>query len=895
MKKLLVVALIIILSLCVLVACNPTEDVNAEFTNDEKALINATVGEDIPYLSAERYTIVKRTSNGGNESLINGDKGDYILYNTTGTAKADFEAYLQKLQEIGYAKVGEEKDTEFSPVVYTYKKGDIMIEIYHYTYDGVEYAEACVWLGGKNAEDETPDTPDTPDVPENPENPDTPDSPDTPDTPDTPVNPPATNRIHTEFTDAQKEIFISLIGEVIPFLPNDGYEVETVTGEDGTYIAFYTDENTEEEFEAYKDALVKSGYTLSDTYVDSYGETCYDYTKGKILVTICWYNLEGVDVVDIFASLTSDSTDTPDTPVNPPATDRVNKDFSAEEKEAYINLLGEVVPFIPNDDYGFEEGNDAEYMGAFIGFWTFDNTEAEFNAYRTAIVKAGYTLDGTEVDDFGDTWYYYSKGDIFFDISYYYNEGAYVVDTYAYINPDTNQGGGTSGGNSGGNSGDNVTIITNKGKGLPSGTNGVYNVDFTTATNVKTVADQGYYLGGCPTMGENINVLVIPVEFGVGEALGKGYTLDKLDKAFNSKDTTDGIYSVYEYFNISSHGKLKLTFTIPSSWYTASQTSSYYENQVDDEGGLLGDQILLDEALQYYAGTMDLSQFDSDGNHIIDAVVIINTLEIGEDDFHWAYRYWNQYADEDGYYYEYDGVSANDYLWASYQFLLEGYDEEGQTYYDDNNFNTYTFIHEFSHILGADDYYDTAYIGAPLDGQDMMDSMFGDHNPYTKFNYGWLTTSRLVVAEDSVTLTLEDFSKNGDTIIIANNWDTALGAYQEYYVLMYYTENGVNAGDEYGFFAREGVVVYHVNASLYKEVIDGETYYDVYNNNTDGSDEYGTEDNLIEFVKSANDTFTYIAGDTMPTTIDDNGNALIYNFVVDSLDGETATITFTKK
>ena len=70
----------------------------------------------------------------------------------------------------------------------------------------------------------------------------------------------------------------------------------------------------------------------------------------------------------------------------------------------------------------------------------------------------------------------------------------------------------------------------------------------------------------------------------------------------------------------------------------------------------------------------------------------------------------------------------------------------------------------------------------------------------------------------------------------------------------------------------------------------------MYNTNTDPSDtEYGTEDNLIEFVKSANGTFTYIAGDTLPTTKDDSDNRLGYTFVVDSLTASTATITFTKR
>ena len=271
-------------------------------------------------------------------------------------------------------------------------------------------------------------------------------------------------------------------------------------------------------------------------------------------------------------------------------------------------------------------------------------------------------------------------------------------------------------------------------------------------------------------------------------------------------------------------------------------------------------------------------------------------------DFQWAYRYWNLYTDADGYYYEYDGVSANDYLWASYQFMLETYDEEGNTYYEDDVRNTYTYIHEFGHILGADDYYDTSYStdyeDMPMGGCDVMDSLLGDHNAFTKFNYGWLTNSRLVVAEESVTLTLEDFSKNGDTIIIANNWDDDLGAYQEYYIVVYYTMNGLNGtvnGTEYGYFSRDGIVVYHVNASLYGEEYDGVTYYDIYNNNTDGSDQYGTYDNLIEYVKSPADTYTYIEGDSLSSSIkDDQGNTIAYTFTVDSLTEDSATLTFRK-
>jgi hypothetical protein len=172
--------------------------------------------------------------------------------------------------------------------------------------------------------------------------------------------------------------------------------------------------------------------------------------------------------------------------------------------------------------------------------------------------------------------------------------------------------------------------------------------------------------------------------------------------------------------------------------------------------------------------------------------------------------------------------------------------------------------------------------------------MLGAHNAFTKFNYGWLRNSRLVVADGSITLTLEAFSKNGDTIILANNWDPMLGAYQEYYILVYYTASELNDGEESGYFVRDGVVVYHINASLIGESYDGETYYDIYNNNTDPSDSYGTPNNLIELVKSANDTYTYVVGDTIPTVTLDNGETLIFTFVVDALTEDTATITFSR-
>ena len=594
--------------------------------------------------------------------------------------------------------------------------------------------------------------------------------------------------------------------------------------------------------------------------------------------------------------------------------------FTADEKALFNEYFGFVIPFASSDEYYVEEYTyyyeDYDETEVGVNYYAYGLTSSDFTAYKALFTSAnGYISDGTETDSYGDTWYYYTKNNYFVDVTYYEDyDGNYVLDVYVYDLYEGDLSGDDSGNddyengdddyeNGDDESGD-IEIITNKGKGLPKDASGVYTVDFTKATNVKNVTDQGYYLDGCPTLSKdnkNPSVLVIPVEFSDVTAKSKGYTVSAINTAFNGKAGTTDYYSVSEYYYISSYGQLNVEFTVLNEWFMPKYSSSYYAKQTMNMGGydiFIGDQLIMDEALAYLAGKMDLTKFDSDGNSVIDAVVFINTLEInGDVDFQWAYRYWNMYTDEEGYSYKYDNVSANDYMWASYQFLHESYDRNGELYYDKSLINTYTFIHEFGHILGADDYYDTAYTGsAPMGGYDVMDSGLGDHNAYTKFNYGWLTQSRLVVAEESITLTLEDFSKNGDTILLANNWDETLGAYQEYYILVYYTNNGLNSGENAGYFSDEGIVVYHVNASLYKELYEGEVYYDVYNNNTSekNSEGYGTKDNLIEYVQSASGSYVYGVGDSLPTNVkDDNGDYLAYSFVVNSIQGDVASITFT--
>lgn len=461
---------------------------------------------------------------------------------------------------------------------------------------------------------------------------------------------------------------------------------------------------------------------------------------------------------------------------------------------------------------------------------------------------------------------------------------------------------------------------------------GYSKVDFTKA-EISNIGQTAYQLDGCPSTGE-VNFLVLPVEFSDSKAADKGFTTEIINKAFNGPtDSTFQYYSVGEYFAKSSYGKFTPKFNVLDKWYQPSKPSTYYldpNNTTKDYLGNeleLGDQMVIEEILtQLDEENFDFTKYDLDQNGCIDGVIVINTLEIDpEVTMQWAYQ-WNNYLLNDaGDDYLYHGsneeFSLNNYFWGSCDFLYShiGEDENGEPVevytHDVDPTNTYTFIHELSHVIGAADYYDTTYEayfydedGNPVDmsamkGCDVMDAYASDHSPFTKFEYGWVTETKWVNTEAKKTFELRPFESSGDTLVFGNDYDPQKGAFQEYYIVSYYTNTGLNyfekdGQDTAGFFSRDGIVIYHVDASYIVEEEEGFNYYYLVYNNDFSYEDYekglNTDYFLLTFVKSQNDTFTYVAGDRMPTNLKDhNGKKLPYSLQCNYVNEEKASVTLT--
>ena len=220
---------------------------------------------------------------------------------------------------------------------------------------------------------------------------------------------------YTAFSPSEKKIFTDQVGFVIPFAPSDEYYVEdymkeypdTPPDEFSVYINYYTIGNTQADFTAYK-ALFDKEYTFVEEYKDDYGDTCYVYCKGDAYVDMSYYLYDGEYFIDVYVYIESTGGGSGG---NQGGSGGGNSgtDFTTEEKALFNEYFGFVIPFLESEEYYVEEYSqyyeDTDETEIGVNYYTFGNTQAEFDAYKALFSTAnGYTYDGTDQDEYGDAW-----------------------------------------------------------------------------------------------------------------------------------------------------------------------------------------------------------------------------------------------------------------------------------------------------------------------------------------------------------------------------------------------------------------------------------------------------------------------------------------------------------
>jgi len=293
---------------------------------------------------------------------------------------------------------------------------------------------------------------------------------------------------------------------------------------------------------------------------------------------------------------------------------------------------------------------------------------------------------------------------------------------------------------------------------------------------------------GMPTTG-NVRILAILIEF-------QDYTHSNTQNTIHSNlfGAGDAARTPYEsldrYYDRASYNQLDLSNGNTLGWYqTSYNRSSVTQNTT-------GRQNLIKEVLTHYDNQgHDFSQYDNDGNGVIDYFVVIWTgPDNGWGNFWWGYQ--TSFTDNS---YVLDGVTLGKYSWQWESRPVGG------------TFSPVVVIHETGHALGVPDYYDYAPGMGPNGGLgdiDMMDANCGDHNAFTKWMLEWITP--VPVSSGTQVLTLNASGTNQDAVIIWPGITTG-DLFSEFYIV----QNRHRVGnDNTTCMPGDGMLIFHVDAHL---------------------------------------------------------------------------------
>ncbi|MDO8896765.1 MAG: M6 family metalloprotease domain-containing protein, partial [Bacteroidales bacterium] len=279
-------------------------------------------------------------------------------------------------------------------------------------------------------------------------------------------------------------------------------------------------------------------------------------------------------------------------------------------------------------------------------------------------------------------------------------------------------------------------------------------------------------------------------------------TQTEFNNLFNQVGYTTGgaTGSVKDYYLENSYNQFNLTVDVAGP-FTASNNMAYYGAN-DANGNDIRPRELAAEAVNLADPSVNYSNYDNDGDGWVDGVYMIYA-GYGED----------------------AGASPNT-IWSHAWYLITPLYKDGvyisryscSPELRGNSGTTITAIgvicHEFGHVLGAPDYYDTDYAtGGQYTGTGQWDMMAegswnnngvtpAHHNGYTKvYYYQWASATTLSTGQN---ITLSNASQNSNSFYRYNTTTT-----NEFFLL---ENREMHLFDSY--IPGSGMIIYHVHSGV---------------------------------------------------------------------------------
>ncbi len=332
-------------------------------------------------------------------------------------------------------------------------------------------------------------------------------------------------------------------------------------------------------------------------------------------------------------------------------------------------------------------------------------------------------------------------------------------------------------------------------------------------------------------------ILVLPIVF-----TDKTFTDNELNeiKILTGGESSETNYweSLKSYYKKTSYGKLNLEFTYAEPVSMGMDAKSFYKEYSTD-----GSSYALKKGVKAYKeknGADSTKKFDLDEDGYIDSVIMIyaekeNPSYDENGELFWAYRYWDIFVDDEV------TISGrpeanvgspvgNSYFWSSLNFFYEATgSRENHTGID-----AHTLTHEFGHMLGADDFYnsDENPKTEPSGGKMMMANNVLDHDAFNKFQFNWVSPTYV---SGSAEVTIHSFESTGEFILLSDKDGWNETAFDEYVLVELFTPTGLNELDSktpYSHYSstgydKAGVRIWHVDNRLAKMDMSGKAvaYY----------------------------------------------------------------------
>lgn len=328
-----------------------------------------------------------------------------------------------------------------------------------------------------------------------------------------------------------------------------------------------------------------------------------------------------------------------------------------------------------------------------------------------------------------------------------------------------------------------------------------------------------------PTNGKKQKLLVAPIKFTKDRADNKDTInaddalYENIRLAFNGTKEEmagKGFTSVSEFYEESSYGKGAFDAVLLPSWVDLGMTAKEFREKSGGNGGVYASNLVRDWYIKEYdktnhgslgADAEPITYFDSDNDGFIDLMWNV-----------YAYPYDNNTSSDNMFWWAYVTYTGNKPNKAAPTVQTLGW---ASTNFMKSSCDPHTFIHETGHTLGLDDYYDYNKTWKPMASVDYMDQNLGDHNSFSKFQYGWVNPWVLkeedLIGGKTAEITLGDAVTTGDCLVLASpNYN--MTAFDEYFMVELVGPYGLAKNDYLnGYegttgFTAPGVRVLHVDA-----------------------------------------------------------------------------------